>query len=218
MRRRILSILAALALAFGLCSPLAGLAPEAEAAEIVAQGDTSVQGDIHWELDSEGTFTLSGDGRPPMVSASMQITPWDDYKDQIRRVVIEDGVWNTGEYSFSGCTNLTEVELASSVTTIGDGAFSGCIGLTSIQFPGTLDAIGSNAFSGCTGLTELAFPNSLEDIGSWAFARCTGLTEVAFPAHASVGTQAFTACEGLRKVVLPIKTQSDSPLLRFAPA
>lgn len=214
-KRRILSILPALALVLGLCTPLGGLLLEAEAAEIVAQGDTSVQGDIHWELDSEGTFTLSGDGRPPMVSASMQITPWDDYKDQIRRVVIEDGVWNTGEYSFSDCTNLTEVELASSVTTIGDGAFSSCIGLTSIQFPGTLDAIGSNAFSGCTGLTELAFPNSLEDIGSWAFARCTGLTEVAFPAHASVGTQAFTACEGLRKVVLPDKNAVGQSAFAF---
>lgn len=215
VKRRGLSILTALALVLGLCTPLGGLLPEAEAAEIVAQGDTSVQGDIHWELDSEGTFTLSGDGRPPMVSASMQITPWDDYKDQIRRVVIEDGVWNTGEYSFSGCTNLTEVELASSVTTIGDGAFSGCIGLTSIQFPGTLDAIGSNAFSGCTGLTELAFPNSLEDIGSWAFARCTGLTEVVFPAHTSVGTQAFTACEGLRKVVLPDKNAVGQSAFAF---
>ena len=214
-KRRILSILTALALVLGLCTPLGGLLLEAEAAEIVAQGDTSVQGDIHWELDSEGTFTLSGDGRPPMVSASMQITPWDDYKDQIRRVVIEDGVWNTGEYSFSGCTNLTEVELASSVTTIGDGAFSGCIGLTSIQFPGALDAIGSNAFSGCTGLTELAFPNSLEDIGSWAFARCTGLTEVVFPAHAPVGTQAFTACEGLRKVVLPDKNAVGQSAFAF---
>lgn len=215
VKRRGLSILTALALVLGLCTPLGGLLPEAEAAEIVAQGDTSVQGDIHWELDSEGTFTLSGDGRPPMVSASMQITPWDDYKGQIRRVVIEDGVWNTGEYSFSDCTNLTEVELASSVTTIGDGAFSGCTGLTSIQFPGTLDAIGSNAFSGCTGLTELAFPNSLEDIGSWAFARCTGLTEVVFPAHASVGTQAFTACEGLRKVVLPDKNAVGQSAFAF---
>lgn len=215
VKRRGLSILTALALVLGLCTPLGGLLPEAEAAEIVAQGDTSVQGDIHWELDSEGTFTLSGDGRPPMVSASMQITPWDDYKDQIRRVVIEDGVWNTGEYSFSDCTNLTEVELASSVTTIGDGAFSGCTGLTSIQFPGTLDAIGSNAFSGCTGLTELAFPNSLEDIGSWAFARCTGLTEVVFPAHTSVGTQAFTACEGLRKVVLPDKNAVGQSAFAF---
>lgn len=214
-KRRILSILTALALVLGLCTPLGGLLPEAEAAEIVAQGDTSVQGDIHWELDSEGTFTLSGDGRPPMVSASMQITPWDDYKDQIRRVVIEDGVWNTGEYSFSDCTNLTEVELASSVTTIGDGAFSGCTGLTSIRFPDTLDHIGSGAFSGCTGLTELAFPNSLEDIGSWAFARCTGLTEVVFPAHTSVGTQAFTACEGLRKVVLPDKNAVGQSAFAF---
>ena len=66
-KRRILSILTALALVLGLCAPLGGLLLEAEAAEIVAQGDTSVQGDIHWELDSEGTFTLSGDGRPPMV-------------------------------------------------------------------------------------------------------------------------------------------------------
>ena len=214
-KRRILSILTALALVLGLCAPLGGLLLEAEAAEIVAQGDTSVQGDIHWELDSEGTFTLSGDGRPPMVSASMQITPWDDYKDQIRRVVIEDGVWNTGEYSFSDCTNLTEVELASSVTTIGDGAFSGCTGLTSIRFPDTLDHIGSGAFSGCTGLTELAFPNSLEDIGSWAFARCTGLTEVVFPAHASVGTQAVYPGEGVRKVVLPDKNSVGQSAFAF---
>ena len=38
MRRRILSILAALALAFGLCSPLAGLMPEAKAASVAATG------------------------------------------------------------------------------------------------------------------------------------------------------------------------------------
>ena len=203
MKKRVLSILTTLALMAGLCTPLGGLAVEAKAAEIVAEGDTSVSGDIHWELDSEGTFTLSGDGRPPMVSPSLVITPWDDYKDQIRRVVIEDGVWSTGEFSFADCTNLTQVELASSVTYIGDSAFSGCTGLTSIQFPNALQSIGSGAFSGCTGLTELEFPASLEHINSWAFSGCTGLTEIECPSNAALGTQAFIGCKGLRKVVLP---------------
>ena len=202
MRKRGISLLLAVLMAFGLCGPLGVLVPEAGAAEIIAQGDTHVEGDIHWELDSEGTFTLSGDGRPPMVSASLVITPWDDYKDQIRRVVIEEGVWGTGEYSFSGCTNLTEVEFPSNFTYIADSTFSGCTGLTSIRFPSSLRKIGSGAFSGCTGLTELDFPSSLESIGSWAFSGCTGLTEADIPPDVGIGTQAFIGCTGLKKVIL----------------
>nr|WP_302651767.1 fibronectin type III domain-containing protein [uncultured Agathobaculum sp.] len=205
VKRRFVGILTALALLAGLCTPIGGLLPAAGAAEIIAQGDTSTRGDIHWELDSEGTFTLSGNGRPPVVSPSMVITPWDDYKNQIRRVVIEEGVWSTGEYSFAGCTSLVEVELASSVTAIGDGAFSGCTNLTSVAFPSALHSIGSSAFSGCTGLTELNFPGSLESIGSRAFSGCAGLTEADIPRNASVGPQAFVNCTGLQKAVLPDK-------------
>lgn len=154
MKKRVLSILTALALTLGLCTPLGGLMPEAKAAEIIASGSTSSRGDVTWTLDSEGTFTFSGEGRPPYVSPSMVVMDWEDYKEQIKRVVIEDGITATGEYSFSGCTNLTSVSLADSVTSISDSTFSGCTGLTEINLPDSVRSIGSHAFFGCTGLSR----------------------------------------------------------------
>lgn len=201
--RRIRSALLTLVIALGLCAPLGGPA-RAEEADIIAEGSTSTQGEVHWTLDSGGTLTIRGEGRPPAVSPSMVITPWGDYAGQIRRVVIEDGITSTGEYSFAGCTNLTEVELASTVTRINRGAFRNCTGLTSIQFPEGLVSVESSAFSGCTGLTELDLPAGCNTIGSWAFSGCTGLEELCLPDSVTgIGTQAFLGCTGLTRVVLP---------------
>ena len=62
---------------------------------------------------------------------------------------IEDG-------TFSGCTNLTGVEVPSCVSSIGANAFSGCSSLQTINFT-DVKSIGANAFNGCTGLTSVIF-------------------------------------------------------------
>lgn len=69
------------------------------------------------------------------------------------------------QYAFSGCDDLTNVDL-SNLTTIGQGsmgeAFSYCKSLTSISFPSLINmaqsALGA-VFRGCTSLTTLAFPS-----------------------------------------------------------
>lgn len=62
---------------------------------------------------------------------------------------IEDG-------TFSGCTNLTGVEVPASVSSIGANAFSGCTSLQTINFT-DIKSVGANAFNGCTGLTSVIF-------------------------------------------------------------
>ena len=62
---------------------------------------------------------------------------------------IEDG-------TFSGCTNLTGVEVPSCVSSIGANAFSGCSSLQTINFT-DVKSVGANAFNGCTGLTSVIF-------------------------------------------------------------
>lgn len=62
---------------------------------------------------------------------------------------IEDG-------TFSGCTNLTGVEVPSCVSSIGANAFSGCSSLQTINFT-DVKSIGASAFNGCTGLTSVIF-------------------------------------------------------------
>lgn len=61
---------------------------------------------------------------------------------------IPDGVTNLISASFGSCVNLTNVNIASSVTSIGEYAFSGCSNLISTYFRGDAPAaLGVNAFS-----------------------------------------------------------------------
>ncbi|WP_130850672.1 leucine-rich repeat protein [Intestinimonas timonensis] len=134
-KRRILSILTALALVLGLCTPLGGLLPEAEAAEIV---DSGICGEnMTWTLDSEGTLTFNGDGYmydegPNTVKPdwSAEDTAWYKYRDEIRSVVIGEGILLMCSYAFQDCINLTSVSLPDSLTGISLHGFSGCTSLT----------------------------------------------------------------------------------------
>ena len=96
MKRRVWSILTALVLAFGLCSPLAGLMPKAEAVEIADSG--KFDPNMTWTLDSEGTLTIHGDGSMYNYGSStenhqwsVESVAWHKYRDEIRRVVIGEG-------------------------------------------------------------------------------------------------------------------------------
>jgi hypothetical protein len=59
--------------------------------------------------------------------------------------------------AFSGCTGLTDITLAPSVTKIGRYAFWRCTGLNRITIPPGVTNIGEAAFSGCTGLNDVLF-------------------------------------------------------------
>ena len=54
-----------------------------------------------------------------------------------------------------GMTNLTSIEIPSSVTSIGVAAFYDCSGLTSITIPANVTSIGEHAFLGCTSITDV---------------------------------------------------------------
>ncbi|MDR2577542.1 MAG: leucine-rich repeat protein [Chitinispirillales bacterium] len=104
---------------------------------------------------NDGTLTVSGTG--PMInfwSAPAGIL-WNEVRDSIINVVIEDGVTSIGNAAFYGHANLTSVTIPSSVTSIGMSTFQGCTGLTSVTLPSSVTSIGLSAFWGCTGLTSI---------------------------------------------------------------
>lgn len=98
-------------------------------------------------------------------------------------------------------TNITSVNLPSSLTTIGSDVFRDCKYLSmNLILPKGLMSIGSSAFSSCSGLTgQLILPDTLEEIGDWAFSSCSGLTGrlVIPPKISTIQYYSFYNCSSL---------------------
>ena len=90
-----------------------------------------------------------------------------------RPVVLVDG--------FSDHTELWYVTLGENITVIGDFAFSGCKNLREIEIPNTVYKIGSYAFSECENLDNIEIPNDITRIEAFTFYRCTSLSDFNIP-------------------------------------
>ncbi len=123
--------------------------------------------------------------------------------EEIKELVIPDGVTSIRNHAFYGCSGLTSVTIPNSVTSIGYEAFYRCRGLTSVTIPNSVINIGEQAFSYCSGLTSVTIPNSVTSIGKEAFSYCSGLTSVTIGnGVTSIGEGAFDNCSGLASVTI----------------
>lgn len=64
--------------------------------------------ELTWNLDSEGKLTISGNGKMEDYDGENS-APWAQLVDEIKTVVIEEGVTYLGAKAFSGCVNLSVV-------------------------------------------------------------------------------------------------------------
>ena len=80
---------------------------------------------------------------------SIRIFRWNLHFDDIKKVVIREGVTNISVAVFKNCKQLSEVEIANSVKYIGQEAFYGCSSLKEISIPKNVESIGYRAFGSC---------------------------------------------------------------------
>ena len=102
-----------------------------------------------WTLDSLGTLHITGEGslcETPLLSYpdlgySIIPSPWWEYSDSIRRIVIDEGITFIRRNNFRDCPNLTDLVLPTSIKNIGidTGAFANDNNLKDIWFRGTED-------------------------------------------------------------------------------
>ena len=105
---------------------------------------------------TDWTLTISGKGAMPNFEGTGDpACPWENEKQKIKKVIIEEGVTNIGKNAFRGCSELAEVHISKTVKKIGDAAFRDCTALTQIDIPDSVNSVGSFAFIGCTRLTEV---------------------------------------------------------------
>ena len=131
--------------------------------------------------------------------------------DTLKSLVIDRGAPNLnelGERSFSGCSNIEELDLSNSkLTSIPEGAFAYCKNLKTIKLPSTITSIGDEAFYNCQSLTNIEGLDkcNLKSIGSAAFSNCKSLENLDFSqsTFTNVPSKAFYGCSALAKITLP---------------
>ena len=202
---RLLSALLALAMLFALM-PTAAFAAE----------DNKCGDNLTWTLDSEGTLTISGTGE--MADYDKNPQPWAGQRDNIKKLVVENGVTTIGNNAFSDCTALKDVDLsgASSLETIGNHAFSSCTALESVDLSeaSSLTTI-KTSFSHCTKLKSVKLNEGLKEIGGSAFNNCWELEKIHIPATVmAIGGYCFEGCSGLEEVTFADDSKLETIAVR----
>ena len=134
-------------------------------------GDLAGKGvpdEVLWSYDGAGTMFVSGTGNMADIYQVMAC-PWDSHKNDITRVVIENGVTSIGAGCFVGYPNLSSVDVHVSMKSIGTNAFRDCQKLKSITLGSNVTTIGSDAFYNCTAMEDVyCYVLPQNHVMSWA--------------------------------------------------
>ena len=157
---------------------------------------------ISWMLDSEGTLTVYGTGTMPDYGKNGERNqPWNSYFNDIRKVVVSEGIKELGWYNFAWCSNLKEIDISEGLVNLGKGTFGGCYALEKAVLPDSITFMGWDVFYECRSLTEVKLPKNLEHIGYHAFYGCTSLKTVTIPEGVKdIGKNCFRKCSNLESV------------------
>lgn len=163
---------------------------------------------VTWTLDSAGTLTIRGTGKMDdfyQAQGGEHMPSWyEEHRDDIKSVRIENSVTRIGDYSFKDCGNLRTVTIADSVVSIGSCAFWGCRSLVDVSIPDGVISIGDMAFSDCRSLAGVTIPDSVTSIGDMAFSECGSLVSMSIPdGLASIEFAVFNGCKSLAEIKIP---------------
>ncbi len=187
--------------------------------------DTDQYDNVKWSFNTEtGVMTVFGEGK--MGSWFWGEAPWYSYRNQIKSVVIEEGVTHISNYSFTNHTVMTDVSIPASVTSIGgsiSGIFEDCDALTSVHITDLaawcrIDFSGANSNPLCRAktlylsgvpVTELTIPNDITVLKNYVFCNFEALTKVTLPdGLLSIGKYAFADCTALTEIHIPDSVRS----------
>ena len=150
-----------------------------------------------WTLDDEGVLTITDGSAFTGGSFGWKA---DGVADQVKKVVIGDGIDKVPEGAFSKLTNLSTVELGD-VSEVGVESFKDCTGLKAVTAH-NLQVILQSAFDGCTQLATIDFgeTSKVNKVYDKAFYKCKALTSINLENVTSIPTNCFRNCEALSDI------------------
>ena len=117
--------------------------------------------------------------------------------------VLGDNVKSIGNYAFSDCSNLTNLDLGNSLVTIGEYAFKAS-GISSITIPNSVTKIGKYCFANNTKLEKVTIGNGCRELPYGIFSGCSALTSVVLnDGLEKISNDAFDICKSLESISIP---------------
>ncbi len=173
---------------------------------------------VKWSLGEDYVLTISGTGS--MTGYEMDqdtgitTAPWGKYSNEIKTVVIVDGVTTVGNDAFAGCSAIEDITIGKDVVSMGYGILFGCSSLKSITVPKGVTSIGEYPFVGCSSLESISVEsgntkyksngNCLIEISTKTL--IFGCKTSVIPSDGSVeiiGSDAFSNCQLATNLVIP---------------
>ncbi len=199
---------------------------------VIASAASPSSGDLgknlKWSVSGKGVLTIKGKGEMADFGIA-DARPWDDHRDEIVKVVVEDGVTSISEEAFSHLGNLNDVEFPNTLVFVGSDIFynssyqakadkygvryeDGILLEASEELKGTYTIANGtrviaeyafNNFEDQSGLKKVILNEGLITIGMNAFRNCQSIEHITIPASVrNFGEGAFDGCESLKTVVI----------------
>ena len=228
--KKLIAGLMAITIVFGAGGVLNNVSKDVITVNASAEEEKPTSGkcgeNITWKLDADGTLTISGTGEMVTLNGNSIISPFYD-RDDIKKVIIENGITTIGSCAFVVCENLKSITIPDSVTSIGSRAFDGCTNLTNVIIPDSVTSLGQFAFDGTAWLEnqreensmiiankilvdgtackgKVIIPDGVRVIADSAFNKCSDITDIIMPdSVTNIGETAFLECENLSNITIP---------------
>ncbi len=154
-----------------------------------------------YKLFFDGELEISGSGELyELCDANLM---FNEYKEQIKSVTVQDGITKLGTAMFADCSNLEKVSLPSSVTDLGNWTFCYCVSLSEFTIPSGVTMIGDSVFGSCEKLKKIVIPDGVTSIGEAAFAN-TALESVTLgKGLQKIMYSVFDGCKKLKNIEFP---------------
>lgn len=95
----------------------------------------------------------------------------------IKSVVINQGITSIGKAAFEGCSNLESVIIPNSVEFLHEAVFA-MTNISHIELPSSISMININEFALCSNLVSIRIPSSVTNIMNTAFNQCPNLSDI----------------------------------------
>lgn len=156
---------------------------------------------LTWRIE-ENTLYINGTGAMTDYLSSYD-APWR-FRQDVKEIVVGEGVTKIGEQAFRTCVYATKIELPDTLTEIGRWAFYQCEALTDINIPEGVVSIRYAAFGYCKFLKDVVIPDSVTVMEGSAFMNCSSLKNIKIGSGVTkLESYTFNGCFNMKSITIP---------------